>query len=124
MTKQRRLILDIILSSSMEHMTADEIYMNAKKIQPSIAIGTVYRNLGLMTEAGDIRRVAVPNGPDRFDKLLHPHEHIICQKCGKLSDISVSGLKDYLDKQTGIEILGYDLSLRYLCNDCKSGEVI
>lgn len=100
-------------------MTAEEIYMKAKKVMPSIAIGTVYRNLCLMTEAGEIRRITIPNAPYRFDKSLHPHEHLICQNCGELSDITVSDLKDYIEKQTGIEILGYDLSLRYICNKCK-----
>jgi Fe2+ or Zn2+ uptake regulation protein len=118
LTKQRKLILEIIMSSS-GHMTAEEIYMEAKKFMPSIAIGTVYRNLGLMAEAGQIRRIIVPNAPDRFDKSLLPHEHLICQNCGELSDISISDLKDYLVKQTGIEILGYDLCLRYICNKCK-----
>jgi Fe2+ or Zn2+ uptake regulation protein len=121
LTKQRKLILDIIMSSN-EHLTAEEIFMKAKQIQPSIAIGTVYRNLALMTEAGEIRRVVMPNAPDRFDRSLLPHEHLICQNCGKVSDISVSDLKDYLEKQTGIEILGYDLSLRYICDKCKKEE--
>lgn len=122
MTKQRKLILDIIISST-EHMTAEEIYMKAKKVLPSIAIGTVYRNLSLMTEAGEIRRVTMPNAPDRFDRSLLPHEHLICQNCEELSDITVSDLKDYLEKRTGIEILGYDLSLRYICDKCKKEEV-
>lgn len=108
--------------SSNEHLTAEEIFMKAKQIQPSIAIGTVYRNLALMTEAGEIRRVVMPNAPDRFDRSLLPHEHLICQNCGKVSDISVSDLKDYLEKQAGIEILGYDLSLRYICDKCKKEE--
>ena len=122
MTKQRKLILDIIMSST-EHMTAEEIYMKAKQIQPSIAIGTVYRNLGLMTKAGEIRRVVMPNVPDKFDKTLLPHEHIICQKCNKISDMLISDLKDYLEEQTGVEILGYDLSLRYICDECKKGGI-
>ncbi len=119
MTKHRKLILQIIMSS-MEHMTAEEIYMEAKQIQPSIAVGTVYRNLGLMTEAGQIRRISMRNAPDRYDKSLTPHEHIICQKCGVLSDISISGLKDYLEDQAGIDILGYDLNLWHVCRKCKN----
>ncbi|MGI5911820.1 MAG: Fur family transcriptional regulator [Syntrophomonadaceae bacterium] len=117
-TKQRKLILEIIMTSS-EHMTAEEIYIKAKEMLPSIAIGTVYRNLGLMAEAGEIRRIIIPNKPDRFDKSVHPHEHLICDYCGELTDISVNDLKGYLEKQTGIEILGYNLSLRYICNKCK-----
>jgi Fe2+ or Zn2+ uptake regulation protein len=118
MSKHRKLILDILMSSS-EHMTAEKIFMKAKQIQPSIAVGTVYRNLGLMTEAGEIKRVSMFNAPDRYDITLHPHEHIICQECGELSDISVSNLKEYLEKQTGIAILGYDLNVRYICEKCK-----
>ena len=104
----------------MEHMTAEEIYMKAKKIQPSIAVGTVYRNLGLMAEAGQIRRISMVNAPDRYDRTLLPHEHLVCQSCGELSDIAVSDLKDYLEKQTGIRILGYDLNLKYICDKCKN----
>lgn len=121
MTKQRKLILDIIKSSN-GHMTAEEIYIKAKQTQPSIAIGTVYRNLGLMTQAEEIRRISIPNAPDRFDKFTGPHEHLICQNCGVLSDINVSDLKDYLQVQTGIEIISYELNLRYICNGCKGME--
>ncbi len=103
-------------------MTAEEIYLKAKQIQSYIAVGTVYRNLGLMTDAGEIRRVMIPNAPDRFDKFTNLHEHIICQNCGVLSDISVSNLQDYLEKQTGIEIVGYDLNLRYICDECRKKE--
>lgn len=105
--------------TSVEHMTAEEIYMKAKRVQPAIAIGTVYRNLGLMVDDCQIRRIVMPNGPDRYDKTVLPHEHLICMKCGVLSDITVSDLKAYIEKQTGIEIIGYDLSLQYICDKCK-----
>jgi Fe2+ or Zn2+ uptake regulation protein len=101
-------------------MTAEEIYLKAKQIQPSLSLGTVYRNLGLMTEAGEIRRIVIPNSPDIYDKFTHPHEHLICQRCREISDISVSNLNEYLKKQTGLEILGYDLNVRYICDKCKS----
>jgi Fe2+ or Zn2+ uptake regulation protein len=116
--KHRKLILEIIMSST-EHMSAEEIFIRAKQIQPSIAVGTVYRNLGLLTAAGEIRRIVMSNAPDRYDRRLFPHEHLICQNCGELSDISVSDLKGYLEKQIGIEILGYELNLKYICDKCK-----
>jgi len=120
LSKHRELILEIIKSSG--HMTADEIYMKAKQIRPSIAIGTVYRNLGLMTEAREIRRIFVPNAPDRFDSFTNPHEHLFCQNCRTLSDISINNLKDYLEKQTGVKIIGYDLNLKYICSECRKKE--
>ena len=59
MTKQRQLILDII-NRSCSHPSAEEIYREAKQIMPSIALGTVYRNLGLMAKDGEIRRQMQP----------------------------------------------------------------
>lgn len=118
MTKHRKLILEIIRASK-EHLTAEEIYMQAKQVQSSIAVGTVYRNLGLLTKAGEIRKLVMTNGPDRYDKSLIPHEHLSCQYCGRVSDIAVFDLKNYLEMQTGIEILGYDLNIRYMCEQCK-----
>ncbi|MBN1601171.1 MAG: transcriptional repressor [Chitinispirillaceae bacterium] len=118
MAKYRDLILEIIKASS-GHMTAEAIYLEAKKLQPSIAVGTVYRNLRLMTEAGEIKRVVMANSPDIFDISTHPHAHLICQKCHTIADFSISNLEEHLQKLTGLEILGYDLNVRYICNICK-----
>jgi Fe2+ or Zn2+ uptake regulation protein len=118
LTKQKQAILNIIKKSD-GHMTAEEIYMKAKKELPSIAIGTVYRNLGLMTDAGEIRRIAIPNSPDRYDKSTKPHEHLVCQKCGTVYDTFVTGLKEFLQQQAGVEITGYDLNLKFICDKCK-----
>jgi Fe2+ or Zn2+ uptake regulation protein len=118
-TKQKKLIMDIIMTS-MEHMTAEEIYVKARQIMPSISIGTVYRNLGQMTDDGEIRRIVMPNAPDIFDGFLHPHEHLICQKCRKISNVTISDFHEYLEKQTGVEILEFDLSMKYICDECKS----
>jgi len=122
LTRQRKTILEII-KSSPGHITAEEIYAKAKQIMPSIAIGTVYRNLGLMEEAGEIRRLPIPDKPDKYDKSTEPHEHLICQKCGEIADLFVSGLREYLKQQTGIEITGYDLNLRYICEKCGGSEI-
>ncbi len=119
MKNHRKLILDIIKSSD-GHMKAEEIFLKAKQLQPSIAVGTVYRNLGLMTEAGEIRKISILNAPDRYDKTLLPHEHLICRNCGELSDITVSDLKEYMEMHTGIKILGYELNLIYICDKCKN----
>jgi Fe2+ or Zn2+ uptake regulation protein len=118
MAKYRELILEII-KLSCGHMTAEEIFLKAKKQQPSIAIGTVYRNLGLMTEAGEIKRIIIPNSPDIFEIYTHQHEHLICQNCRQIADISVHNLKEYLKKQTGLEITRYDLNVQYICDTCK-----
>jgi Fe2+ or Zn2+ uptake regulation protein len=100
-------------------MTAEAVYLEAKKLQPSIAVGTVYRNLRLMTEAGEIKRVVMPDSPDIFDISTHPHVHLICQKCLQIADFSIPGLEEHLQKLTGLEILGYNLNVQYICKTSK-----
>lgn len=117
MTKQRKLILAII-QNSMEHLTADEIFIQAKKLMPSIAVGTVYRNLGLMVEAGEVKKLPQPNGPDRYDKSIKPHEHLCCSKCGSFLDLPDLELKPYIEQKAGIEVESYELHIEGICSEC------
>ena len=76
MTAQRRAILDIVLSSE-EHMTAEDVYRLARGRMPSIAMGTVYRNLNHLCQRNLIRRVGTVNGQERYDGVMEPHSHFI-----------------------------------------------
>ena len=118
MTRQRRLIYDIICRSD-EHLTADKIHKLAKNVMPSIAVGTVYRNLNLMCQCGEIMRVVIDNEPDRFDKNPKYHDHIICDGCGMVSDIFTEGLEDIIRDKTGIPIKSYNLTVHYYCDECR-----
>ncbi len=119
MTLQRQLILDII-NNSPEHLTADKIYFRAKEIMPGIAMATVYNNLKFLSDNSFIRKIGNSNGADFYDKNLIPHDHIICNTCGSISDINNGGLKDMLEKSIGGEITGYDLNVHYICEQCKN----
>ena len=71
MTRQRALILEI-MRSTPGHLTADEIFAQARQRMPNIARGTVYRNLKLMEQDHEIARLEMPSGPDRYDlSLIH-----------------------------------------------------
>ncbi|MBQ1216890.1 MAG: transcriptional repressor [Clostridia bacterium] len=118
MTQQRKIIYDIICNSPL-HMTAEQIYAEAKRMRPSIAMGTVYRNLGLMAEAGEILRIEMPGRPDHFDKTVAPHHHCVCLKCGAVSDVPIPDLTELLEKHIGSPVTGYDLTVHVLCENCK-----
>lgn len=123
MTKQRLVIKQIIREAD-EHLTAEQIYVRAIEHMPSIAIATVYRNLTLMVRAGEIRRVSVLNAPDRFDRTVLPHNHLLCDRCGKLADIRLPDLQDFLQARIQEPILSYELTIRYVCGECVEGEQV
>lgn len=119
MTRQRQLIYRIIMNTDA-HLSADEIFRAAKEEMPSIALGTVYRNLRLMVEDKEIRQISSEFGPDRYDRNMIPHEHLHCDNCGKLVDITLGGLKDLLESRAEITVLDYQLNIRGLCAGCKT----
>ncbi len=71
-----------------DHPTADRIYMDIRREYPNISLGTVYRNLSLLVELGEIRKLTT-DGADRFDANLEPHSHFICKSCGCVLDVMI-----------------------------------
>lgn len=121
MTKQRELIYTIIQNSD-RHLSADEVYIQAKRQMPGIVLATVYNSLNYLTEKGMIRRIRIYGDSDRYDHVLTMHEHLICDRCGELSDITLGDLQQTLRNKTGIEITGYELNLHYICPKCRRKE--
>ena len=118
MTRQCRLILAIV-ADSCGHMTADEVYREAKKSMPRIAVGTVYRNLKELSDAGVLRRIRVADAPDLFDATLTPHEHLICPICGRVEDLLAEGLEECLRKAVGSGRFSYELRISAPCSLCR-----
>lgn len=87
-SKQRECIRQNLLQRC-DHPTAEMVYQDVKQALPNISLGTVYRNLILLTERGEILKLSMPDGPDRFDGNICPHVHFICKECGELSDLFV-----------------------------------
>ncbi len=117
MSKQRDLVLSI-LESNDGHVTADDVYLEARRSMPSISMGTVYRNLSQLSSEGHIREVHIPGAPSHYEKIRKPHGHMICVRCGKITDMPPADI-DKLQKALGTEILSYSCSVHYLCPDCK-----
>lgn len=118
MTKQQAVILDIMLHTD-QHLSAEEVFLIAKKKLPSIAMGTVYRNLNILSAEGKLNRVEVPGSPDRYDKNIIPHDNLYCDTCHELKDIQIEGLKDFLEEKTDVDITSFDVVIHYICENCK-----
>ncbi len=119
MTKQQ-LIIRRLLEQSETHPTAEELYLEAKKEMPNISMGTVYRNLGQMTEEGAILRLHFPGHPDHYDKMIRPHDHAICVKCGSIADVELDSLKSMIEESLNVGILSYELNIQCICSSCQN----
>lgn len=68
------------LAGRYDHPTAETVYMSIKDEFPNISLGTVYRNLSLLSDLGEIQKITVSGGPDRFDGNPAPHYHFFLQR--------------------------------------------
>ncbi|MDO4286919.1 MAG: transcriptional repressor [Eubacteriales bacterium] len=123
-SRQRELIREV-LEQSDGHPTADAVYQEVRKKEPTISLATVYRNINQLADNKMIRRVVVPGDSDHFDHTLAYHEHMICTQCGCVVDIwPEKPLREQLRCMSDAEITGYDLVLYGLCRDCAKQATI
>jgi Fur family peroxide stress response transcriptional regulator len=75
------------LCSRKDHPTADQIYTALREEMPSLSLGTVYRNLALLAETGQILKLSCDGRMDRYDADIRPHYHVLCTECGAVEDL-------------------------------------
>lgn len=125
-TVQKDLVRNAVLTMK-RHVTADEVYEYVKRDHPGIGKGTVYRNLGILSEEGSIRRVEVPNGPDRFDFTLRNHYHVRCVRCGEVFDVDMDEIPEIMKQihdSHGMQFLSYDILFKAICPACQMQDTV
>lgn len=120
-TKQRQKILELLLNSK-SHPTADWVYQKLKKKFKNLSLGTVYRNLRVLKEKGQIWELNFGTGLSRFDAIGHSHYHFVCNACQNIYDINIPPMKELEDRvmqMTGFRIMSHRLLFFGLCDVCK-----
>ncbi len=122
-SSRRQLIIET-LHACTNHPTAEELYEIVRKTMPSISLGTVYRNLNLLVDTGDIRRFEAPGqGKARYDAKKEEHTHLVCTECETVYDVelqSVTGFDAEVEKATGFVTAEHDIVLKGTCRSCRS----
>ena len=119
-SRQREAILTF-LSGRTDHPTADVIYENVRKVEPKVSLGTIYRNLSLLTELGQIQKIGTGDGKEHYDWNAAPHNHFVCRQCGALLDLHVKSpctlMKKAVEAFDG-EIEGCAVQFFGTCPEC------
>lgn len=75
------------LKATTSHPTAEWIYHELKNDYPKISLATVYRNLKVLQDSGEIVSLGTIAGQERFDGQTMRHDHFICESCGAVLDV-------------------------------------
>jgi len=124
MTQQRRVILEELRKENI-HPTADQLYELVRKRLPRISLGTVYRNLEILTSLGEIQTLEVSGSQKRYDGVPQKHYHIRCVNCDRVDDAPIAPLnrlEDELYGATVYTIMGHRLEFLGLCPACSQNE--
>ena len=119
-TRQRRLILDAVRAHN-DHPTADEIYLYVRKRDDKISRGTVYRNLNLLGETGQISLIKSPGGT-RFDWRVDGHPHVTCRICGAVMDAPLpydERIDEAVARETGFAVESHSTMFEGICPACQ-----
>ena len=103
MTRQREVILEEIRNAKT-HPSADEVYEMVRKRLPRISLGTVYRNLEILSKLGEIQKLELGGDIKRFDWNPKKHYHIRCLNCGRVDNAPVAPLKQIEDELYGATV--------------------
>jgi len=121
-TPQRIAILRV-LSISKGHPSVESIYEQVKKEFPTTSVATVYKNVSMLKELGEVLELSFGTESSRYDgNKPDPHPHLICTKCKKIIDPDLDSLKvvsKELIKETGFSITSHRLDFFGICPECQ-----
>lgn len=120
-SRQREMIKEFLMSRK-DHPTADIVYHNVRQQNPNISLGTVYRNLTLLAQIGEIQRLRVGDGIDHFDADTSPHYHFVCTECNSVIDLkmdSIEGITDIAGADFDGHIDGHVTYFYGTCGKCS-----
>lgn len=124
MTNQRQVILEEIKKVDT-HPTADEVYEMVRKRLPRISLGTVYRNLDILSASGLIQKIGPISSQMRFDGITKNHYHIRCIYCGRVEDAPIKtmeNLENTIRTLSDFNIIGHKIEFIGICPECRKRE--
>ncbi len=121
-SRQRQVIKDFLMTRK-DHPTADVVYMNVRQEYPNISLGTVYRNLTLLSDIGEIQRLRLGDGIDHFDADTSKHYHFVCTRCSSVIDLEMDDIDDIIKTANAKfdgEVEGHVTYFYGICGKCKN----
>ena len=122
-TLPRIKILQVLENSSVQHVSAEDVYKMLIAADEEIGLATVYRVLTQFEQAGLVARHNFEGGHSVFELSKEDHhDHIVCQKCGKITEFSDEKIEirqSEVAKSLGYTLLEHNLNMYGLCPDCQ-----
>jgi Fur family peroxide stress response transcriptional regulator len=120
-SRQQTIVAAAVLHRD-DHPTAEMVLETARRIDPRISLATVYRNLERMVDDSLIGKVTMSDGADRYDPNMTEHIHAVCDRCGRIFDITTDltiKAREDVDDETDFQSCGCEITVYGLCKRCQ-----
>ena len=124
LTKQRQTVLRVIRESN-KHLTANEVFDDARRLLSGISFATVYNSLNYLKNKGLIGEIKLGTDAKLYDRKLTRHDHALCNNCGMLIDMELTIPTKLLEEAANhskFKPETLELTLRGLCPNCCGHE--
>lgn len=122
LTPQRRMIVESLLETGDEQMTADDIYQKVRATYPEVGLDTIYRNLRLLVKLNVVDEVKLPGKLAQYSLNRRAHQHgLVCLECGvelPLGHCPIKELETVAREQHGFVISSHRIELFGYCPKC------
>ena len=122
-TLPRIKILQILESSKVHHLSAEDVYKHLLQNDEEIGLATVYRVLTQFESAGLVIRHHFEGGHSVFELYTNDHhDHLVCVKCGlveEFHDEEIERRQENIALERGFELTDHNLNLYGLCPQCR-----
>lgn len=118
-TPERFAILRKILEMN-SHFEVDALHAAIEADGYHVSRATVYNTVELLEEAGILRKLSLGHNSSVFELHRDNHIHLICKKCGKISEVDNPAVIASLMrlKSNAFSPESFDVKVYGLCSDC------
>lgn len=120
-TPQRIAIGQFVLNNHT-HPTAQKIYIEVKKVYPTVSLATVYKTVQILKEVGLIQELNLEKDQARFDPNMKPHAHLICLQCKSINDCTdsmISEIVDRMSNEANFSAREWNFDIFGICSNCR-----
>ena len=126
-TKQREIILNYLIDTKNQTITAEDIINYSNKIGEKIGKATVYRYLNNLVENNIIKKFILEDNKGSCyqyidGKKCEDHYHLKCKNCNKIIHLDCDEFKNiqnHISKEHDFEIDSIKTVFYGLCKNCK-----
>lgn len=106
------------------HIDVEALHTNIKKSFPTMALGTLYRNLNDLVEKGILAEVQIPQQKQKYELVKTPHAHLVCEVCDSVVDVDADlhGVINSIGDKGKFHVLGTTVVLSGVCESCQKGK--